>query len=514
MQKSSARVDKPALFAAALIVAIGGLIYELLLGTTASYLFGDSITSFSIGIGTMLFGMGIGSLLAGRLIKNSAVNFVRNELVLGLLGGNAVFLLFVGFSVTKLYWLIYITLSVGIGIAIGLEIPLMVSMAKQHSSKDNVQLLSKILALDYLGALVASILFPFVLLPYVGLLRTAYLVALLNVLIAAYILRRLSLTSRVSNRLKLLTVGVCLALVGCFLYASKIEQKLNTTLYQDPVVHYKFSPYQKIVLTKYKDDVRLYLNDQLQFSSQDEARYHETLAHSAATTTPRLGRVLILGGGDGLLAREFAKYSLVKEITIVDLDKDVTSLAKDNDLLRVLNENIFEDQRVNVINQDAFTYVLNTQEEYDIIAADLVDPSNEKIAKFYTTEFYNHVRQKLSERGVFVTQATSTYFTPHAFSIIQNTMETAFTGPRFIVTPLSVNVPSFGEWGILIARKADSRLFDEQLLPADLRYLNQLTRQSLIINAERLEKSTDAISTLLNPKVYMHYQQDMQQWRY
>src|SRR5260370_7142247 len=83
----------------------------------------------------------------------------------------------------------------------------------------------------------------------------------------------------------------------------------------------RYTRYQHLVLTRFKDDLRLFLNSHLQFSSRDEYRYHESLVHPGLAAVPAPRRVLILGGGDGLAVREILKYPQVESIPLVDLDR-------------------------------------------------------------------------------------------------------------------------------------------------------------------------------------------------
>ncbi|GAA3226252.1 polyamine aminopropyltransferase [Oerskovia jenensis] len=520
-------MDKPTVFAAALLVAVGGIIYELILGTAASYLFGDSVVAFSVATGLTLFGMGIGSLLATRLASNPGLNFVRNEVGLALLGGSSVLILYAAFSLTEVYWLVFVLLSLALGVGIGIEIPLLVALLKENGRDESVGLLSKVLAVDYFGALAASLLFPFVMLPYLGLMRTAYAVALLNVLVAVFMLRRMGRRTRWTWFARLTVV----LLVGCFAASSAIEGAINTRLYQDPVLYYESTAYQKLVLTSFGDDVRLYLSDQLQFSSLDEARYHETLAHATLTSVAAPASVAILGGGDGLLAREVLRYPSVREVTVVDLDPAVTELARTNRLVSDLNEHSFDDPRVSVVNGDAFRFMDTTDQTFDAILVDLVDPSNERIAKLYSTEFYAMVANHLRPGGVYATQATSSYFTPHAFWQVAATVRAG--SPGRTVVPLSVNVPSFGEWGFVLSLPpvagqgevaapgtlgpdGGARLFGATPLPQGLRFhtLDSLRATATLAGDHPGPEVAMQASTLLSPVVYRTYQQDMSRWRY
>lgn len=512
MTKSKRADQKGLVFAAALIVALGGLIYELLLGTASSYLFGDSVKSFSLAIGTMLFGMGLGSLLSACYLKNAAENFVWNELLISFVGGNAVLILFLAFNYTPLYWLVFVLLSILIGICIGMEIPLMVSLVKQHSKKTTEHILTRILALDYVGALVASIIFPFILLPYLGLLRTSYAVALINVCVAGVVLFRIQEAKKVVVQV-VTWAALIIYLLFALLFINRLETRILTSQYRDPVVFMKLSQYQKIVVTKYKDDIRLFLNDQLQFSSVDEARYHEVLAHGVLSSIEEPKSILILGGGDGILAREVLKYPSVQHVEIIDIDPEVTKLARENRVLREINNDSMLNPKVKIINQDAFNYVRDSDTRYDAILIDLVDPANERVAKLYSQEFYIGALGRLSEDGVLATQATSTFFTPNAFKTISKTVQQA--DPKRNIYPMSINVPSFGEWGFVMSVPKDTQLFTNSI-PESARIANSdMLHKALSLPTDFDNDYTKIKSShLLNPHVYVVYTNDMERWSY
>lgn len=495
-----------ALFAAALLVAAGGLIYELILGTAASYLIGDSVLSFSLATGITLFGMGLGSLLANRLPGDPAVVFAVNEILLGLVGGNCVLVLYAAFGLSELHWVAFTAMSLSIGVLIGLEIPLLVRTFQRFGRASSVELLSKVLALDYFGALAASLIFPLVLLPQLGLMRGAYLVGALNVVVAMVVLMQ------VGTPRKVLAAGLAAALVllGLLAGANRLEKAIETRTYGDPIVYYEQSAYQRIVLTQYHQDLRLYLNGQLQFSSLDEARYHETLSASAMTSVEDPADVLILGGGDGMLAREVLRYPQAEHVTVVDIDPRMTQLAATNHLLREHNGDSLSDPRVEVRNEDAFSFTAEATGPYDVVLIDLVDPSNERLAKLYSQEFYRQVDALLSPDGVMVTQATSSFFTPNAFSTVAATVAAAQQGRQ--VHPFSINVPSFGEWGFVLSTSRPDRLLSGSL-PEGLRYQSMTLLRFILIDHPAPTVAAEP-STLLHPRIAQVYNQDMRQWRY
>lgn len=501
----NAQSEQVALFAAALLVAIGGLIYELILGAAASYLIGDSILSFSLATGITLFGMGVGSLLAPRLHWHPVKSFAINEILLGVIGGNSVLLLYAAFAMTKLHWVVFGLLSIVIGILIGLEIPLLVKMFQKFGRASSAELLSKILALDYFGALIASLLFPLLLLPYLGLMRSAYVVATLNIIVAIVIILQLK------GARHLVVAGGLAALLlgGLCIGATDLERSIDRRLYRDPVVYQQQSAYQKIVLTKYQQDLRLYLNNNLQFSSIDEARYHESLAGAAMTSVAQPRKVLIMGGGDGLLAREVLRYPGVEKITLVDIDPAVTNLARTHRAIRALNRDSLHDRRVTILHEDAFLYAFQTSETYDVVLVDLVDPSNERLAKLYSEQFYRQITSRLTPQGVVATQATSSFFTPRAFASVVATMRSAW--PQAQTFPFVVNVPSFGEWGFVIATRQAEQVLTRPL-PDNLKYQTIASLRFALQQPPRLPPAE--VSTILQPRIVTAYTQDMRQWRY
>ena len=292
-----------ALLFSVFVIASCGLAYELIAGALASYLLGDSVLQFSTVIGTYLFAMGIGSWLSRYVERNLVARFVQIELLVGVFGGlsaAALFFVFVWFS-APFKLALYLAVSL-IGILVGLEIPLIMRIMKRDLSLKD--LVSQVLTFDYLGALAVSILFPVVLVPHIGLVRSALLFGLLNVLVALWALWlfREQLHGVVWLRAQAVASFVVLA-VG-FGFAGKFTSFAEAQLYADEIVYTETTPYQRIVVTRWKDDLRLFLNNNLQFSSRDEYRYHEALVHPGLATLPGARRVLVLGGGDGLAVRE------------------------------------------------------------------------------------------------------------------------------------------------------------------------------------------------------------------
>ncbi|MBL8229916.1 MAG: hypothetical protein JNL98_15620, partial [Bryobacterales bacterium] len=319
-----------------LVIAACGLIYELLAGTLASYLLGDSVLQFSTVIGSYLFAMGIGSYLSKFVGKGLVSKFVQIELMVGLIGGFSSTILFLAFAYTQGFRVLLYGLVLLIGTLVGLEIPLMMRILKDRFEFRD--LVAQVLTFDYLGALGASLIFPLWLVPKLGLVRGAIFFGILNVAVAlwtTYLFRE-----RIGGlmRLRALCVAAIAALAIGMAYGNQILDLADSNLYADEVIMARNTRYQRIVLTKWRDDIRLFLNAHLQFSSRDEHRYHEALVHPGMSAVAGPRQVLVLGGGDGLAVRELLKYPGVERITLVDLDPEMTQIFATHPLLKSLNQ--------------------------------------------------------------------------------------------------------------------------------------------------------------------------------
>ena len=280
-----------ALFVSVFLIAACGLIYELIAGTLASYLLGDNVFQFSTIIGCYLFAMGIGSYLSRFLRRGLVAQFVSIELMVGVVGGFSSSLLFLAFAYTEAFRLVLYVVVILVGTLVGLEIPLLMRILKERFQFRD--LISHVLTFDYLGALGASLLFPILLVPKLGLVRSALVFGILNAGVALWstFFFRAQLA-----RGHVLRIGcfVALALLGGgMVFADRISSSADNNLYADEVIFSRNTRYQHIVLTKWKDDLRLFLNTHLQFSSRDEYRYHEALVHPGsggiARRAPRAG---------------------------------------------------------------------------------------------------------------------------------------------------------------------------------------------------------------------------------
>ncbi len=460
----------PLLFLNVIIIATCGLIYELLAATVSSYVLGDSVTQFSLIIGVYLFAMGVGSYLSRFVEKNLAEKFIDIEIAVAVVGGLSAPLLFLTFAYVSYFGIILYSMVFIIGTLVGLEIPLLMRILKDEL--DFKELVSRVLALDYVGALVGSLLFPIFLVPKLGLNRTSLVFGMLNAgvgLWATWLLDPLISNKRLMLlRVKGFVIVVILAIA--FIKADRLTTLAEDGLFTDNIVYAKSSSYQRIVVTKGKTGHALFLNGNLQFNSFDEYRYHEALVHPAFAAHPgSVKRVLVLGGGDGLALREILKYPSVEQIQLVDLDPAMTSLSKAFPPLDELNRHSFDDPRVSVTNGDAFVWLDSTDAApFDIAIVDFPDPNNFALGKLYSTRFYNLLKQKLKPDAAVVIQCTSPLIARRSYWSIIKTLEAS----GFTVKPYQTTVPSFGLWGYALAKLGPFEIPAHPPENVELKFLN------------------------------------------
>ncbi|HLP92512.1 MAG TPA: polyamine aminopropyltransferase [Saprospiraceae bacterium] len=427
------------------VIATCGLVYELVAGALASYLLGDSVRQFSFVIGIYLFSMGVGSYLAKYLNNNLLDKFIDIEILVGLVGGFSSVILFWLFDYHTHFELVLYSLVFITGCLVGVELPLLMTLLQDRVAfKD---LVSNVLSFDYVGALIASLLFPLVLVPKLGLLRTSLFFGLLNVGIALALIFLLKKEIKNAFGLRVRAWLAFSMLLTAFVFADRILSFSEEKLYNEDVIFHQSSAYQRIVLTRVRNELKLYLNNNLQFSSRDEYRYHEALVHPAMSLAPRVERVLVLGGGDGLAVREILKYDSVQEVVLVDLDGKMTDLFQHNEMLKSLNAQSLTNPKVKVINADAFIWLRENKTPFDVAIVDFPDPSNYSVGKLYTRNFYETLRAAIRPEGIVVVQSTSPFFAPRSFWCVERTMHTVFQEVR----PYHIYVPSFGEWGFMLA---------------------------------------------------------------
>jgi spermidine synthase len=484
------------------VTALAGILYELLLGTISSLLLGDATLEWCLTIGVFLFAMGVGSFLSrffaddGLPAKIAAV-----QLAIAAVGGVAPVVLFAvdAFADGQVRFVLVVVL-LALGAGIGLEIPLLTRMLRRHASLADA--LASALALDYVGALVASVAFPLALYPWLGLTRTAAIAGMLNVGAGAVLITYVSGARRMRLALRAGAFAVVVLLGGTVGTASRVMRAIESHAFGAEIVHTEISRYQHIVFTRDRanGDLRLYLQHNLQFSARDELRYHEALVHPVMTLADAPRSVLVLGGGDGLAVREILRHPSVRAVTLVDLDPAMTRLAREFAPLTRLNERSLHDPRVRIVHADAFAWMRRSAPgTFDAVVMDLPDPSTSSVARLYGREAFRLAAARLAPGGVLVTQATSAYYTREAFWSIERTVADA----GLSTLPFHAQVPSFGEWGFVLA--AHHRLVPPARLALPTQYFEPAALAAAFHFPPDLARVDAEPSTLADPHVLWYY---------
>lgn len=485
-------------------VASCGLAYELIAGALSSYLLGDSVLQFSTVIGCYLFAMGVGAHVS-RYVRDADVlkRFVDVELAIGLIGGLSAALLFLAFAwlAAPFRALLYVLVFL-IGALVGMEIPL-VMRALHARQAEFADLVSRVLTFDYLGALAVALLFPMVLAPHLGLTRTGFLFGMLNVAVALWTIHAFGDAIDHARRRVLRAAAVFVVLGLGFLASERLVYWGERGMYGDEIVQALTTPYQRLVITRWKDDLRLYINGNLQFSSRDEHRYHEALVHPALESLPWARRVLVLGGGDGLALREILRYPNIRNVTLVDLDPAMTNLFSTSQALVALNHDSFHDPRVTLVNADAARWVEQTGDGFDVAFVDFPDPSTFALGKLYSVPFYALLKKRIGAHGLVVVQATSPYFAPHAYWSIDATLREA----GFKTFPYHTYVPSFGEWGFILA-SAEAEFVPPSGYRLPMRYLNADVTHEMFVFPPDMQRIEVEANHLNNQALVRYFDED------
>ncbi len=489
------------LLAAVAACAACGIIYELALLTLSASLDGGGIVATSLIVAGYIAALGAGALLVKPLLTRAAITFIAVEALLGIIGGLSAAALYVMFSFIGGSLLVLAVGTALIGGLVGAEVPLLMTLLQRGrttGATDSGRTLANLTAADYLGALIGGLVWPFLLLPQLGMIRGAAATGIVN-LVAAAIVATFLLRQVVSARqlvTALCALAAALGLLATLLVrAADIEMTSRQRLYADPIIAHRQSAYQEIVVTRRGNDMRLYLDGGLQFSTRDEYRYTESLVYPALSAGAH--SVLVLGGGDGLAARELLRQPGVDKIVQVELDPAVIELARTT--MRSANGGSLDNPRVHVITDDAMTWLRGPQHgSFDAVIVDLPDPDTPVLGRLYSTEFYTLVSRALAPGGLMVVQAGSPYSTQIAFWRTVSTIEAA----GYAVTPYHAYVPTFGDWGFALARRGDAP--PRPTMPPNappLRFLSQSVLDAATVFAADVRPRTLEPSTLEHPRV-------------
>ncbi|WP_084511403.1 polyamine aminopropyltransferase [Desulfatibacillum aliphaticivorans] len=530
-----------------------GLVFEYILSTVSTYILGNSIEQFSITIALMLLMMGVAGYVQKFMSDRYLIEkFIFLETFLALLGGYAPIAIYASFGfVPDHFMVINYFFVMAIGFLIGFEIPLVLRINEKYSETLGTNI-AGVVGPDYIGSFVGAIVWTFFLLKTFPLTEISFLVGGTNFFIAAITFMYFMKYGLVRYRIICVILIVISAALLAFGYLSNRDWNLNLEqkLYDSKIVFSKTTKYQRLVLTHDAplNDYRFFINGNLQFSSVDEAIYHEHLVHPAFALVQNPERVLILGGGDGLALREVLKHPQVKNVLLVDLDPDMVKVCSTNSILTRLNNHAFDDAKViakaseaisgdgrtrvfqdtgkvrpsgepetqriasvKIMNVDADRFLDQAPGQWDIVIIDFPDPSSVELVKLYSREFYRKLARAAAPGAMVVVQATSPYHARESYLCIRRTLESA----GWKTLPYHDNVPSFGDWGWLLAWKnrGESEIREKiaamESFGVDTAYLTpDAFRAALSFGKGALETKETRVNTLMEPALLTYYLDD------
>ncbi len=412
------------------------LSYELLMARWVVDFFDNEVYAMTYGIGFFLMGMALGSFavkeknLGSQLIKIETL-LITSALLIPLLGYILATLWKTYFvtpeSQTALQFL-FLLLIGWIGFLSGHELPILM----KSLSKDDQKAWPTLFFWNYLGALVASVAVSLFLLPAFGLQISLILIVATNVLLFLVFFKVFDVP-RLRLSFGLAVITLALAFVPnltrqweqIFLKATYNKVKVaklslqTYTSYQTldrelSDIRRIVTPYQNIDLVRTEipntgtgyDDLHLYINQQPQFSLFYHSLYHDSFSIGAlnlAQIKPK--KILILGGGDGLLAHKLRQQQGIESMTLIELDPAMIELAKTHWRIKKANGNIFASRRLQVYTEDAFSWLKSHQQVFDAIFVDFPYPTNYELSRLYSKEFYSLVARRLSDQGFLIMNA-------------------------------------------------------------------------------------------------------------
>lgn len=452
MTVSNKNLIKAEILIVTIILAFCSIVYELLLANTLAIVTGNYIWWQSLTIGIYIGGLGLGAYWSDKL-KDTYKSIINIEIALSCLGVFSVVYVYLMhgsykyldnlffytgdfhsaiylqnlFVIKFIFFVVVQTLTFFIGLLSGFEIPLMVRIAEDRlgeSSDSEYQ----IFGINYIGTLVGTTFFAYLLLPKLDVIKTSVVVAMLNILVCLYFIVRYLKVNQKRYIISSLLVISCGLLIGfnekkitqtylkLFYYMPKIlaqdSQNLSglySKIEHMPEVERSKSLYQYLDIFSYptvdhgvyKDSTILTLDTNFQFNTATEFFYHQAFAHVSIAMNEKVPKkVLLLGGGDGLLLRELLKYDEIDSIDFIELDEKMLDLAKGR--FAELNQHSLNNPKVKTQVNDGFYYLRNTTNKYDAIFIDFPYPNSYDLARLYSVEFYRYVNKALNPGG-FVT---------------------------------------------------------------------------------------------------------------
>ncbi len=412
------------------------LSYELLLARWLVDFFDNEVFAMTFAIGFYLMGLAFGSFLIKP--KNWGLQLVKIETVLIVSVLTIPFLGYFFATLWKSYWqspesllalqTLFLLFIGWVGFLSGHELPLLMkSQQKKHELA-----WPALLFWNYLGALTASLALSFLLLPNLGLYPSLALVVSINVL-SLFLVKFVTL---IKHCYLLIGMGVITTAILIMPSTTTLWEQIFLKVTYNKITVAELSPrtlksylklnrdlsdirrittpYQNIDLVRTEipgagtgfNDLHMYLNRQPQFSLYYHDLYHDSFSVGALNLHGEVPKkVLLLGGGDGLLANKLRQIPGVNRIVLVELDKQMIELARSHWRLSKANRQVFDSEKIEIVTQDAFSWLKSNNESFEAIFVDFPYPTNYELSRLYSKEFYIKVEESLSQDGFMIMNA-------------------------------------------------------------------------------------------------------------
>ncbi len=232
------------------------------------------------------------------------------------------------------------------------------------------------------------------------------------------------------------------------------------------------------VFIEENDSISMYINDNLQWNSYDECIYHEILVIpyiNYLSQQKKDLKILILGGGDGFVMRELLKYnSSVQSVDMCDFDPNVVKLHRENELIKEVNKDALNDEKLTVYYEDAYKFLKEQDlSVYDLIISDLVDPSDcLDSTELYSKKFYKYIKDKINDKAIFATHLGGIY-DGDFYKRVKENIKSVMPEGKFTYFP----VPNFGYYSFFAYTKEKDimthKVYNQKINTKDVRFLSQ-----------------------------------------
>lgn len=298
----------------------------------------------------------------------------------------------------------------------------------------------------------------------------------------------------------ILVIGLEWALPDPHFYKSQSK-------FHDKVVYSHTTPFQRIDVTEWKGNHWFYQDGINQFSSIDSWLYFEPFAHPAMQLVEPGARVLVVGGENGMLARELLKYEGVM-VELIPVDREYLKLSKELSYLKEQHGEVFTETSIHILEGSVFQTLNKSNKAYDVIFVDVPDPIDIELNRYFTKEFYELCHLVLKDKGLLVTQSGSPYFATSAFQSIQKTIGAA----DFDVVAYHNQVLTLGEWAWTIGAKSGLETDVKSALKRlafdgiETEWLNNEAMQMMLSFGKAYVTSDDvSINTIKEPVIHQYY---------